>query len=77
MKNKPKNLKELAKFLKKHGVYREFTKGVKKHRSGENFLADFCKDNPANTYISCGLCWDKTKKGLDFWVELNKKWIES
>lgn len=64
---------KLEKFLKAHGCYSEFMKAIKTkyHES----LEEYCDKTDVRLYIKCGIGWDSSKKGFDFWSKLHKEWI--
>ena len=66
---------KLSKFLKDNRCYTEFTKAIK--RKYKQSLEQYCDTTDVRRYISSGIDWDNTKKGLDLWVALNKKWINN
>ena len=63
---------KLSKFLKAHKCYNEFVKAIKvKYQQS---LEKYCGETDVRHYIMSGIDWDSSKKGIDFWVALNKKW---
>ncbi len=63
---------KLSKFLKAHKCYDEFVKAIRvKYQQS---LEEFCDKSDARYYILCGVDWDSSKKGIDFWIALNKEW---
>ncbi len=63
---------KLEKFLRANRCYTEFTKSIrpKRYKSLEEYC-DFCD---VRHYIVCGISWNSGKKGIDFWIALNKEW---
>ncbi len=66
---------KLSKFLKAHKCYNEFVKAIRV-KYGES-LEKYCNMIDVRQYIKSGIDWKSSKKGLDFWHGLHKKWINN
>ena len=63
---------KLEKFLRDNGCYTDFTKAIKVKYNQS--LEEYCDKTDVRQYITCGIDWNSSKKGLDFWGALNNKW---
>lgn len=58
-------------FLKKNNCHEQFVKGL----MWDNIDQLFAQNQP-ESYISAAFLWEETPEGLDFWLELDKKWLK-
>lgn len=61
-------------FLLQHGILSEFRRELGKQSHFDSFI-DLIKNAYPINYVDSAFEWGDTDKGIDFWLDINNKWI--
>jgi hypothetical protein len=66
----------IVQFLKDNGAYEMFLDNLANQRPGGLFIEYLKNDLGTIHTISEAFAWNNTQEGINFWLELNGKWLK-
>lgn len=66
-------MSKFTNFLLSNNVYKEF---LDNFYGSRNSISDYLRNTPERDYFYVAFSWDTTKEGVEFWKEINRKWLE-
>ena len=66
-------MRSLVNFLLENEVYNQF---LDNFYGGKNSFSEYIKTTPERDYFYVAFDWETSKEGVEFWKNVNKKWLE-